>query len=60
VRLFSPRMSHIRQPAAPPSLEIEPGLPPRISFRIDDPVELAEDPGIVRVCDLALAGTEPM
>src|SRR3990170_1355917 len=31
VRLFSPRMSHIRQPAAPPSLEIEPGLPPRIS-----------------------------
>jgi len=31
VRLFSPRMSLIRQPAAPPSLEIEPGLPPRIS-----------------------------
>ena len=31
MRLFSPRMSHIRQPAAPPSLEIEPGPPPRIS-----------------------------
>lgn len=31
MRLFSPRMSHIRQPAAPPSLEIEPGLAPRIS-----------------------------
>lgn len=31
MRLFSPRMSHIHQPAAPPSLEIEPGPPPRIS-----------------------------
>lgn len=31
MRLFSPRMSHIRQPAAPPSLEVEPpGSPPRI------------------------------